>query len=593
MRYYSRKDYAHVHTNKNTLRLYWKQIRSYLPSFSLALTLIPLTALLLDTLLPYFFSLIVGALARDDSEGVTRNLMIACGVGAVGVLTNFIGFQALIRHEAHVRTGLYDATFRALLAKDMQFFVNQKVGALTSRFIDFTRAHVAIQDLVIVRTAGFLLSVCVGLALVASSAPLLALLLAILMILVVIQVKVSTKIRAPYRHERKKLIGDIHGTVADCLTNSLIIKTFAGSRGEIRSLQRDTKRYEHLFIKDLGIFGIDGTLRILAMTIMQLGGIAACAYLVLHGKLEVATVVFVLAYMQRLSSQIFALGEMLNGYDQAFLEAGPMSDILSSPTTLTDAPNAIPLRDITPSIDFTDVSYRYSDAGNDVLRNIALHIPAGQKVGLIGHSGSGKTTMTHLLLRFADPTHGSIRVSGKDIKTITQDSLRQQIAYVPQEPMLLHRSLRENIAYGNPSASQQQIDEAVRQANAYEFIQNLPHGLDTLVGERGVKLSGGQRQRIAIARALLKNAPILVLDEATSALDSESEKLIQDALETLMQGRTSIVIAHRLSTIAKLDRIVVLSNGVIAEEGTHTTLLRKKGVYANLWTHQSGGFIEE
>lgn len=385
-----------MHTNKNTLRLYWKQIRSYLPSFSLALILIPLTALLLDTLLPYFFSLIVGALARGDSAGVTHNLIIACGVGAVGVLTNFIGFQALIRHEARVRTGLYDATFSTLLAKDMQFFANQKVGALTSRFIDFTRAHVTIQDLIIVRTAGFLLSVCVGLALVASSAPLLALLLAVLMILVVIQVKVSVKIRAPYRHERKKLIGDIHGTIADCLTNNLIIKTFAGSRSEMRNLQRDTKRYEHLFIKDLGIFGIDGTLRVLAMTIMQLGGIAICAYLVLHDKLEVATVVFVLAYMQRLSSQIFSLGEMLNGYDQAFLEAGPMSDVLSSPTALTDAPHATPLRDITPSIDFTDVSYRYSDAGDTVISDVTLRIPAGQKVGLIGHSGSGKIGRAHV-----------------------------------------------------------------------------------------------------------------------------------------------------------------------------------------------------
>jgi ATP-binding cassette subfamily B protein len=197
------------------------------------------------------------------------------------------------------------------------------------------------------------------------------------------------------------------------------------------------------------------------------------------------------------------------------------------------------------------------------------------------------------VLRFADLQGGSITIDGQDIAEVTQDSLHQSIAYVPQEAYLFHRSLRANIAYGNPSATDKQIMAAVKQANATEFVQKLPKGLDTIVGERGVKLSGGQRQRIAIARAILKDAPILVLDEATSALDSESEKLIQDALVTLMKGRTSIVIAHRFSTIAKLDRIVVLGDGEIAEQGTHAELLSNKGLYAKLWAHQSGGFIEE
>ena len=192
-----------------------------------------------------------------------------------------------------------------------------------------------------------------------------------------------------------------------------------------------------------------------------------------------------------------------------------------------------------------------------------------------------------------DIDSGKILIDGQDISQVTQKSLHQSIAYVPQEPLLFHRSLRENIAYGKPDATDDEITEAAVKANAYEFIKTLPKGYDTLVGERGVKLSGGQRQRIAIARAILKDAPILVLDEATSALDSESEKLIQDALEKLMKGRTSIVIAHRLSTIAKLDRIIVLDNGSIIEDGTHGQLLRKKGVYASLWSHQSGGFIEE
>jgi ATP-binding cassette subfamily B protein len=240
------------------------------------------------------------------------------------------------------------------------------------------------------------------------------------------------------------------------------------------------------------------------------------------------------------------------------------------------------------------VSFAHDNGkGEHVFDKFNLTVPAGQRVGLVGHSGSGKTTLTRLLLRFSDIDAGKIAIDGQDIAKVTQRSLREAIAYVPQEPMLFHRSLRENIAYGKPNASEEEIRRAAQQANALQFIESLPEGFDTTVGERGVKLSGGQRQRIAIARAILKNAPILVLDEATSALDSESEKLIQESLAELMKGRTSIVIAHRLSTIAKLDRIVVLDKGRIAEDGTHTELIKQGGVYSSLWAHQSGGFIEE
>jgi ATP-binding cassette subfamily B protein len=198
-----------------------------------------------------------------------------------------------------------------------------------------------------------------------------------------------------------------------------------------------------------------------------------------------------------------------------------------------------------------------------------------------------------LILRFSNVTNGTIKIDGQDIKSITQDDLHRSIAYVSQEPSLFHRTLRDNIAYGKPNASDAEVRYAAAQSNALDFIQSLEKGFNTLVGERGVKLSGGQRQRIAIARAILKNAPILILDEATSALDSESEKLIQDSLAKLMHGRTSIVIAHRLSTIAKLDRIIVLDNGKIIEQGTHEELISNSNIYAKLWSHQSGGFIEE
>lgn len=246
------------------------------------------------------------------------------------------------------------------------------------------------------------------------------------------------------------------------------------------------------------------------------------------------------------------------------------------------------------AIDFEHLSFAYRDAaaGESVFNDLTLHVAAGQRVGLVGKSGSGKTTLTKLLLRLDDVQGGRVLVDGQDVSRCTQQSLRRQVAYVPQEALLFHRSIRENIAYGRPDATDEQIREAARLANDLEFIDRLPRGFDTMVGERGVKLSGGQRQRVAIARAILTDAPILVLDEATSALDSESEALVQEALENLMCGRTSIVVAHRLSTVAALDRIVVLADGEIVEDGTHAQLVEAGGEYASLWGRQTGAFLE-
>ena len=227
-----------------------------------------------------------------------------------------------------------------------------------------------------------------------------------------------------------------------------------------------------------------------------------------------------------------------------------------------------------------------------VIDHMDLSIKPGQTIALVGPSGGGKSTTCSLLPRFYDVAAGSISIDGQDVRDVTQQSLRRQVAYVPQEALLFHRSIRENIAYGRPDATDEQIREAARLANATEFIDRLPRGFDTMVGERGVKLSGGQRQRVAIARAILTDAPILVLDEATSALDSESEALVQEALENLMRGRTSIVVAHRLSTVAALDRIVVLADGEIVEDGTHAQLVEAGGEYASLWGRQTGAFLE-
>ncbi|MCA9360717.1 ATP-binding cassette domain-containing protein, partial [Candidatus Kaiserbacteria bacterium] len=264
---------------------------------------------------------------------------------------------------------------------------------------------------------------------------------------------------------------------------------------------------------------------------------------------------------------------------------------LSVPIEIIDAREAPTLLTDGATIAWKQVRFRFE--GQPVFTDFDLNIPRGQRLGLVGRSGAGKSTFVSLMLRQHDITAGSIEIDGQDISKVTQDSLRQNIAVVPQEPALFHRSIRENIAYGKPSATEEELIEVAKKAQAYDFIMSLPEGFETMVGERGVKLSGGQKQRVAIARAMLKDAPILVLDEATSALDSESEVAIQKALETLMEGRTVIAIAHRLSTLRKMDRIIVMENGKIIEDGEHNKLSKAGGTYERLWNHQAGGFVLE
>lgn len=268
---------------------------------------------------------------------------------------------------------------------------------------------------------------------------------------------------------------------------------------------------------------------------------------------------------------------------------------LSKPIDITDKAGASELTQVSGEIEFDAVQFNY-DVEKPVLNNLSLHIKSGEKVGIVGRSGAGKSTLVNLLLRFYDLSSGQIKIDGVDITDVTQDSLRAQIGMVTQDTSLLHRTIRENILYGRPDASEEDLLKALKQAQADTFINDLTdpeghRGLDAQVGERGVKLSGGQRQRIAIARVLLKDAPILVLDEATSALDSEVEAAIQESLYQLMQGKSVIAIAHRLSTIAAMDRLIVIDEGKIVEQGTHQELLSSGGIYAQLWAHQTGGFL--
>lgn len=307
------------------------------------------------------------------------------------------------------------------------------------------------------------------------------------------------------------------------------------------------------------------------------------------GPQAVALMVLTLTYMFQIMRNVGDLPDLLYRYDEFASKLEPTLEVLGNKyETIGDEPGAPSFKPKEATIDINNISFRYSDNANKyIFKDLDLHIGAGEKIGIVGLSGAGKSTLASLLMRFDDVTSGEILIGNIDIRTVTQSSLRQKIAYVPQEPILFHRSIKENIAYHNSQATQAQIVQAAKAAHAHEFIKELPNGYDTIVGERGVKLSGGQKQRVVIARAVLKNAPVILFDEATSALDSHSEEIIQQALPSIIGQHTAIIIAHRLSTVAGLDRIIVMHNGKIEEQGNHDALLKQKGRYYKLWQKQT------
>ncbi|EAR53068.1 ABC transporter, transmembrane ATP-binding protein [Oceanicola granulosus HTCC2516] len=385
------------------------------------------------------------------------------------------------------------------------------------------------------------------------------------------------------------------GRVVDSYTNINSVKMFAHhdtevdyARGAIDKTLHTVRNEQRIFSKmDIGLTVINGVLLVAVV------GWATLIYL--NGNATVGIVAAASALTLRLSAMT---GWIMFAVTNLFRNLGIVAEgmeTISQPVTLTDAPDARELAVTEGRLDVRGLSHHYGKRTGGLDR-VTLSIPPGQKVGLVGRSGAGKSTLVKLLLRFYDAEAGRIEIDGQDISRVTQDSLRRAIGMVQQDSALLHRSVRDNILYGNPGASEEQMIEAARRAEAHDFILGLEDGTgrsgyDAQVGERGVKLSGGQRQRIALARVILKDAPLLVLDEATSALDSEVEAAIQETLYGMMEGKTVIAIAHRLSTIARMDRIVVMDEGRIIEDGPHDTLLARGGLYATLWSRQSGGFL--
>ncbi|UBQ41305.1 ABC transporter ATP-binding protein [Comamonas thiooxydans] len=388
------------------------------------------------------------------------------------------------------------------------------------------------------------------------------------------------------------------GRVTDAYTNIATVKLFAHTRREAeyaRNAMEAFKATGYAQMRLVSLFEITNHLMI-ALLLLASGGTAL--YLWTQGQASAGVVAAVIAMALRLMGYSHWVMWQMTGL---FENVGTIQDgitTLTKPRTIVDAPDAKPLQVTRGAIAFEGVSFAYKAGGKKVLDHLDLHIRPGERIGLIGRSGAGKSTLVNLLLRFHEPQSGRITIDGQDIRSVTQDSLRSAIGMVTQDTSLLHRSMRDNILYGRPDASEAEMQAAADKAEASDFIATLTDlkgrsGYDAQVGERGIKLSGGQRQRVAIARVMLKDAPILLLDEATSALDSEVEAAIQESLDSLMDGKTVIAIAHRLSTIAAMDRLIVMNEGHIVEEGTHQQLLQRGGIYAKLWAHQSGGFLAD
>lgn len=386
------------------------------------------------------------------------------------------------------------------------------------------------------------------------------------------------------------------GRIVDSYTNIATVKLFSHSRRETDYAEQGMSGFLNTVYRQMRLVTGFNIFVELANYLLVFSIVAISIWLWMESAIGVGAIAIAISLALRLNGMSKWIMWEVGGL---FENMGTVVDgisTLSKPVDIQDKTDAKPIMVNQGGIEFNDVSFHYGDKENGVISHLNLTIKPGEKVGLVGRSGAGKSTLVNLLLRFHDVEGGEIRIDNQVISEVTQDSLRSKIGMVTQDTSLLHRSIRENILYGNPDASEEQLLRATKQAQADEFIQTLSdphgnHGYDAQVGERGVKLSGGQRQRIAISRVLLKDAPILILDEATSALDSEVEAAIQESLNELMQGKTVIAIAHRLSTIAAMDRLIVLDKGEIVEEGTHQELVQSGGIYAQLWAHQTGGFI--
>jgi len=512
--------------------------------------------------------------------------LIVCTYNVLWRVADFL----MVYTQTNILRDLANYSLEHLQRHSYNFFTGNFTGSLVAKSKRFVRSFETIHDRFTFsfwQTGIQLLGVFVVMAL---TIPKLAVFFAIWVAGFLLITYFLIRIRMRFDLAAAATDSNVTGALADVITNILNVKMFSSSKEEMRTFKKvthaDYRAHAKAWYVGNAFYAIQGV----EMIILEVVGMYMTLALWAEGSVTIGTVVLIQSYFASVMMNTWDIGRAMSDIFRSLSDASEMVEIFETPLEVKDRPDPEVPRIAKGHIRLDDVRFHYVQ-DHDVFSRLALDILPGQKVGIVGHSGAGKSTLFKLLLRFLDVTGGAITIDGQDIRAITQDDLRRHISYVPQDPILFHRSLLENIAYAKPGASNEEVTDAAKRAHAHEFISTLPAGYETLVGERGVKLSGGERQRVAIARVILKNAPILLLDEATSSLDSVSEKYIQEQLKEIMKNRTTLAIAHRISTIKQMDRIIVFEGGAVIEDGSHDELLVRGGTYAELWSHQSQGFL--
>jgi len=574
----------------------WPEARKYKISIILIFLGYALGIVLDSILKPYIYKEIIDVFVSGDNSPESFHFVISLVLVCAGIMVFYnigyrVGDYATSYFQSKVMKDLYDTTIKKLFAHSYEFFSNNFSGGIVAKAKRFSKSFETLMDIISFQVWFSIVTLTGVITVLFIEAPIVAWLFLIWTILYLGITVIFI---------RKKLILDeteaaadskVISHLSDIITNILTIKIFSAGKREEYSFQGVTSEEERVRSRAWNFANFQNLVQAILMSILQISVLFLNVHLWYNNLISVGTIVLIQFYIFGLFDILWNLGRSITRAMKALSDMKEAVDIFDQTPDILDSRSAKSFTGNNGVIEFDSVSFEYIE-GIEVFSNFSLKISSGERIGLVGRSGSGKSTITKLLLRFQDVSSGKILIDGQDIRDIKQDDLRETISYVPQESILFHRTIKENIAYGKPGADDDEIMDVAKKAHADEFVSNLSKGYDTLVGERGVKLSGGERQRIAIARAMLKTSPVLILDEATSSLDSLSEKYIQDSFVDLMKNRTTIVIAHRLSTIQKMDKIVVLDNGRIAEEGTHKGLIAKKGVYYELWSHQNDGFLE-
>ncbi len=579
----------------DVLRIFWQAIQPQKLFFYLTLFGF-FTAEALSIITPLFYKNFFDLLSVGGDKAVAGNQIIHILFGILGVsLSTWLFFRGSLfimnRLSSGVMARLRQNSFDYMMKHSYSFFADNFTGSLTQRLGRLARSFDSLYDTLVFNIIPIFVSTAGAIVVVWFQKPVISYIIIVWIIIIMTFSFFFSRWKLKYDTAVAEADSSTSALLSDAVTNQNNVTLFTAFAHESLAFKNKTneqaKMQEFTWNLESVAYAVQALFFIFVEFIVFYYGVKLWQ----QDLVTIGTFVLIQVYLLGLMHRLWNFGNVIRGLYQSFADSKEMVEILMTPYSVKDLPNAVMLDVKKGGIDFQNVSFGFHES-NSVLDGINISFKGGQKIALIGPSGAGKSTFVRLLLRMYDLTSGKILIDGQDIFGVTQDSLRKNISLVPQDPVLFHRTLLENIRYGRLDATDEEVRKAAKLAHCDEFIDVLPLKYDTYVGERGIKLSGGERQRVAIARAILKNAPILILDEATSSLDSHSESLIQDALEKLMKGKTSIVIAHRLSTIRKMDRIVVVDGGKVVEDGNHDDLLaNENSLYKKLWELQAGGFL--